>query len=168
MIEKIISGGQTGADLGGLKAAIKLGIKTGGLAPKGFKNENGDNPEFSTLYGLSQAHKDDYSYRTAANVRGSHATVIFSTNSKSPGTKLTIKTCEVSGKPFVLINPFASDASDMLTSFLASVYVRYGRNFILNVAGNRESKSPGIGKCVEELLTQKSNLIIAKNSGKNY
>lgn len=152
MIEKIISGGQTGADLGGLKAAKKLGIKTGGLAPKGYKTEIGNNPELSTVFGLAAAPTDDYNYRTAANVRGSHATVVFATNAKSPGTKLTIKTCEASGKPFILINPFASDASVLLTTFLAGVYARYDRSLILNVAGNRESKSPGIESCVENLL----------------
>ncbi len=152
MIEKIISGGQTGADLGGLKAAKKLSIKTGGLAPKGYKTEIGSNPELFTVYGLAAASTEDYSYRTAANVRASHATVIFATNAKSPGTKLTIKTCEAGGKPFILINPFASDASALFTTFLAGVFARYGRNLILNVAGNRESKSPGIEKCVENLL----------------
>ena len=152
MIEKIISGGQTGADLGGLKAAKKLGIKTGGLAPKGYKTEIGNNPELSTVFGFAAAPTDDYSYRTVANVRGSHATVIFATNAKSPGTKLTIKTCEAGGKPFILINPFATDASVLLKIFFAGVYARYGRKFILNVAGNRESKSPGIESCVEVLI----------------
>lgn len=152
MIEKIISGGQTGADLGGLKAAKKLSIKTGGLAPKGYKTEIGSNLELSTLYGLAAAPTDDYSYRTAANVRASHATVIFATNAKSPGTKLTIKTCEAGGKPFILINPFEADASSLLTAFIAGAYARYGKKIILNVAGNRESKSPGIENCVEDLI----------------
>ena len=152
MIVKIISGGQTGADLGGLRAAKILGIKTGGLAPKGYKTESGSNPELFTVYGLTAAGTDDYAYRTAANVRGSHATVIFATNVKSPGTRLTIKTCEAGGKPFILINPFAADASTLLTNFLTDAYNRFGRNLILNVAGNRESKSPGIETRVEEIV----------------
>lgn len=152
MIEKIISGGQTGADLGGLKAAKKLGIKTGGLAPKGYKTEIGSNPELFTVYGLAAASTEDYGYRTAANVRASHATVIFATNAKSPGTKLTVKTCEAGGKPFLLINPFEVDASSLLTAFIAGAYARYGSKIILNLAGNRESKSPGIESCVEDIL----------------
>jgi hypothetical protein len=157
MIEKIISGGQTGADLGGLKAALKLGLKTGGLAPRGFKTENGPNPDLFSVYGLGQAPTDDYSYRTAANVRASHATVVFATKASSPGTKLTIKTCEASGKPFIVLNPFASDASVLLTKFIAGVYLRYGRNLILNVAGNRESKSAGIESRVEYILINNLN-----------
>jgi hypothetical protein len=35
----IISGGQTGADQGGLFAAEILKIKTGGYAPKGYRTE---------------------------------------------------------------------------------------------------------------------------------
>ena len=35
MLEKIISGGQTGADQAALDAAIKLGIPHGGWIPKG-------------------------------------------------------------------------------------------------------------------------------------
>lgn len=41
MIEKIVSGGQTGADQGGLEAAEELGIPTGGWAPAGYYTEQG-------------------------------------------------------------------------------------------------------------------------------
>lgn len=36
---KIISGGQTGADMGGLEAAREYGFPTGGYAPKGWMTE---------------------------------------------------------------------------------------------------------------------------------
>ncbi len=152
MIEKIISGGQTGADLGGLKAAKKAGVKTGGVAPKGFKTENGSNPKLLSIYGLGAAPNEDYKYRTMANVRASHATLIFATNSKSPGTKLTIQTCKDSGKAFLLINPFNEDATKMVLEFIKNIFRRYERKLIINIAGNRESKSPGIENCVENLL----------------
>ena len=38
---KIVSGGQTGADRGGLEAAIHLGLDWGGWAPKGWRAEDG-------------------------------------------------------------------------------------------------------------------------------
>ena len=41
MIKKIISGGQTGADRGGLLAGRHLGIETGGTAPPDFITEVG-------------------------------------------------------------------------------------------------------------------------------
>lgn len=40
----IISGGQTGADQGGLDAGKALGLKTGGLMPKGWRTEAGPRP----------------------------------------------------------------------------------------------------------------------------
>jgi hypothetical protein len=36
MIERVISGGQTGADQAGWRAARAAGIPTGGFMPKGF------------------------------------------------------------------------------------------------------------------------------------
>ena len=41
MIRKIISGGQTGADLAALDVAVKLGIPHGGWIPKGRITEKG-------------------------------------------------------------------------------------------------------------------------------
>ncbi|HPN84875.1 MAG TPA: putative molybdenum carrier protein, partial [Victivallales bacterium] len=43
-IVKIVSGGQTGADRGGLDAAIALGIPHGGYCPKGRLAEDGTVP----------------------------------------------------------------------------------------------------------------------------
>jgi hypothetical protein len=39
MLERVISGGQTGADQGGLRAARACGIPTGGWAPRGWLTE---------------------------------------------------------------------------------------------------------------------------------
>ncbi len=47
MIECCISGGQSGADFGGLLAAKRCGIPTGGKIPKGFLTENGPKPELA-------------------------------------------------------------------------------------------------------------------------
>ena len=41
---KIVSGGQTGVDLGALKAAKISGVNTGGCLPKGCKIESGSDP----------------------------------------------------------------------------------------------------------------------------
>ena len=38
---KIVSGAQTGVDLGGLLAAIELGLEWGGWVPKDWRTENG-------------------------------------------------------------------------------------------------------------------------------
>ncbi|MFC1451929.1 YpsA SLOG family protein [Verrucomicrobiota bacterium] len=41
MISKIVSGGQTGADVGGLDAAMYCGLPHGGWCPKGRRQEKG-------------------------------------------------------------------------------------------------------------------------------
>ena len=47
MLERVISGGQTGADQAGWRAARAFGIPTGGAMPKGFLTEDGPCPEFA-------------------------------------------------------------------------------------------------------------------------
>jgi hypothetical protein len=153
MVSKIISGGQTGADLGGLKAALVLGIKTSGRAPKGFKTEVGQNLDLKTIFGLTEDASDDYAKRTLANISSSDATLIFASNSKSPGTKLTIKNCETQKKPYLLIDPSSLNAVDLTLKFLQKQTLHFSRKVTLNIAGNRESKSPGIQEKVISILT---------------
>ena len=64
-IIKIVSGGQTGADRGGLEAAIYCGVPHGGWCPKGRKAEDGHIPG---KYNLREMDTADYLARTKANV----------------------------------------------------------------------------------------------------
>jgi len=148
---KVISGGQTGADLGGLKAAKASGIQTGGLIPSGFLTEVGPRPEYGPLYGLIQHPSNRYEPRTVANVLNSDGTIIFSSNFGSPGSKLTMEACGRAPKPMKLIDVRSSgeNAVDDVVAWLQENNIR-----TLNVAGNRESKSPGIEKFVETFLIE--------------
>jgi hypothetical protein len=76
MLEKIITGGQTGADQAAWRAARVYGLPTGGWLPKGFLTEDGPRPEFATLYGAQEMPTDSYRARTEQNVRDSHGTVV--------------------------------------------------------------------------------------------
>ena len=138
---KIISGGQTGADMGGLLAAKELGIETGGTAASRYLTEKGSNYELFNEYGLTCF--GSYHERTWENVKDSEATIIFG-HTSSPGSKLTIRCCTTQGKP-LLINPNEKE----LAEFLQEHQVK-----ILNIAGNRESKSPGIEQSVKEFLVE--------------
>ena len=73
---KIVSGGQTGVDRGGLQAAIDLGLDWGGWAPKGWRAENGTIPP---LYRekMREHASANYLGRTRRNVVDSHATLII-------------------------------------------------------------------------------------------
>src|SRR5215471_5688537 len=68
MIERTISGGQTGADQGGLRAAKTLGIPTGGWAPRGRMTEDGSAEELLRSFGLREFSQPGYPPRTRANV----------------------------------------------------------------------------------------------------
>src|SRR4051812_38794183 len=56
----VISGGQTGADIGALRAAKALGIATGGYAPLGWRTETGERPSLGIDYGLVESDSADY------------------------------------------------------------------------------------------------------------
>ena len=58
MIQKIVSGGQTGADRAALDFAIKHNIPYGGWVPKGRKTEDGTLPE---QYHLHEMPTGEYS-----------------------------------------------------------------------------------------------------------
>lgn len=133
-VTKIISGGQTGADQAGLRAGRMLGIKTGGTAPPEFMTETGPNLALKE-FNLAEGEHDPYIYpkRTRKNVIDSDGTILFG-NVASPGCRLTIKCCQELNKPYA-INP----DSRTLVQFVHSNNIT-----VLNVAGNRESKSPGI------------------------
>ncbi len=146
MLRKIISGGQTGADQGGLEAGRQLGLETGGIAPAGFYTEKGRNPDLLKGYGLIEGPKgstiaDDYRIRTAMNVRDSDATVLFG-NPTSPGSKLTVRSCRDYGRA-CLINPTLAEVKDVARTIE-----------VLNVAGNRESRQPGIYNSTVEFLVE--------------
>lgn len=136
---KIISGGQTGADMGGLLAAKELGLETGGTASGGYRTEVGTNLDLRDIYDLSQF--GSYPERTYRNVIGSDATVIFG-DIAEPGSKLTAKLCRDLTKPFWINPPTLT-----FLKFLIEHQVE-----VLNVAGNRESKYPGIEEKVRKFL----------------
>lgn len=140
--EKIISGGQTGADMGGLLAAQDLGIRTGGWAPKGYLTENGSNPTLRE-YGLIQHSSPNYPPRTRMNIIACGVTVIFG-NIASPGSKLAIGMCKEDNIPYIL-NPDAEELRE---------FCRLNAAKIVNIAGNRESKRPGIEERMREIVRE--------------
>jgi hypothetical protein len=145
-LQKIISGGQTGADIAGLKFAKQIGISTGGSAPQNYLTESGSKPELKTLYGLKEI-QGGYDDRTFQNVKDADGTVIFA-EKMSDGSVLTIQFCINQNKPF-MVNPSEED----FVQWLADNNTR-----ILNVAGNRESISPGIENRVIKFLSSTIDL----------
>ncbi len=97
MIEKIISGSQTGADRAALDWAIEHGIPHGGWCPKGRLAE--DCP-IDARYQLQETPGSSYLQRTEWNVRDADGTVIFSiTSGLSGGSKKTLDLAKKHNKP---------------------------------------------------------------------
>src|SRR5690606_40779974 len=92
ILRKIISGGQQGADFGGLLAGKDLNLETGGTAPKDYRTENGSNYKLIE-FGLKEHSSFEYPPRTKQNVQDSDGTIIFG-RLESPGSILTYNLCK--------------------------------------------------------------------------
>lgn len=150
MIERIVSGAQTGADQGGLYAAQILDIPTGGYAPRGWLTEQGPMRELMQSFGLVECKVGGYAVRTAMNVAESDGTVVFG-KINSPGSKLTIGACVTSKKPCLVLEwPWVMMARKAyMVEWLLKNKIK-----VLNCAGNRESVNPGICQAVCEFMVE--------------
>ena len=140
-IARIRSGGQTGADRGGLDAAREAGIPICGWCPAGGQAEDmPDAPGVRSPYPeLVETPSAGYMQRTAWNVRDSHATLVVSPDGVEPesGTSATIDFAHAYGRPCFVVEREEDVAR--ASSWLDSL----GRGLTLNVAGPRGSKIPG-------------------------
>ena len=139
---KIISGGQTGADRGALEAAKEWGIETGGFAPRGYLTESGNDLSLKD-FGLVDSGLW-YPERTELNAKGSDITIWFGRSIDYAGMNATKRACKKHGKPFF----------DVSTMFAADIRELIKGKEIINVAGNRESKSPGIQEYVRKIMCE--------------
>lgn len=147
MIEKIISGGQTGADIAALRIAKSLGIKTGGWMPLGFRTLDGDKPEYGDEYGMWEHSEHGYPPRTYMNVLESDGTVRFAFNFDSPGERCTLKAIQRYNKSYFDVNISPAQREnymDMLPNpaHLAA-WLDENSIKVLNVAGNADKNIQG-------------------------
>lgn len=153
---RIVSGGQTGADQGGWLAAVDAGLQIGGWMPRGFLTEDGPRPEFATLYGAREHPSEKYPPRTFANAREADATAWFG-RGDSRWFACTERAAE--GKPFFVVATRSVRPAEM-ADFLEGHGVE-----VLNVAGNRESISPGICERVRAFLGEVIAELRARHPG---
>lgn len=147
-LEKIISGGQTGADRAALDAAIERGLQAGGWVPKGRLAEDGAIPARYT--GLVETWSSDPAVRTVRNVDDSDATLIVSHGPPAGGSLLTLEAARRDRKPVLHldIHQLAPDlAAARCREWLAEVDPA-----VLNVAGPRASEDVTIFAEVTALL----------------
>lgn len=152
-VSRIISGGQTGADRGGLLAAHDLGIARGGLASAGWRSEDFEIPQWFRT-GMTQSGSESYRVRTRANVEASGGTLIvsFGPLPHDSGSMLTAKLARTLVKPCLHLwvwpdGHFHSVGGARLRTWLEAHAI-----VTLNVAGPRESREPGIQEATRAAL----------------
>lgn len=151
-IDRIVSGGQTGADRAALDFAINNGIPYGGWCPKGGWAEDMTNPPglLGAYPHLRETPTGDVQQRTIWNVRDSDGTLIFTRapHVHSPGTALTKEAAMRLCRPCMVVDVAEPSASPVTAGFLE----RLPQAATLNIAGPRESEAPGIYREVRALL----------------
>jgi len=143
-LQIIISGGQTGVDRAALDVGLELGIPIGGYCPEGRRSEDG---KILEKYPLIETDSSNYGIRTEKNVIESDRTFVLNVGQVSSGTAYTIKMAKRNKKPFLVVQLDGDVSCEVVLNCLATKKIE-----VLNVAGPRESKIPGIHRQALEFL----------------
>lgn len=147
-LEKIVAGGQTGADRAAWDAAIEAGIATGGFVPGGRMAEDGPIP--GNYPGLIETESADPAERTRLNVAQSDATLLFKHGPPAGGSRLTAELAKEYKKPLLHIDFALVPGEAGIES--AADWLRSNEIGVLNIAGPRASEDPFIYDAVREFL----------------
>lgn len=142
--ERIVSGGQTGVDRAALDVAMGIGIPHGGWCPRGRLAEDGRIPD---RYLLEETEAADYPTRTEKNVVDSDGTLILCRGEPTGGTDFTRRVAERRRKPLWIVDLDVLGDPDAIRRWIREQGIA-----VLNVAGPRESQSPGIGEAAYQFL----------------
>jgi len=136
VIRKIVSGGQTGVDRAALDFALARQIPCGGWCPRGRIAEDGT---IAAHYPLRETPDREYRQRTQYNVRDSDGTLILNSGPMDGGTAATSGYARDLNKPYLILDLDSVIDLDEVRNWLLRNQIR-----VLNIAGPRESKVPGI------------------------
>ena len=136
MMAKIISGGQTGVDRAALDVGLALGLAVGGWCPRGRRAEDGRIPD---CYPLVETPERNYQTRTRRNIEDSDGTLILNLGKLDGGTALTVAHARQIGQPCLVVALEEGIEPATFRDWLAAHHIT-----VLNVAGPRESKRPGV------------------------
>ena len=149
---EIISGGQAGADLGGIDFTLKHQIKCKANTHKNFVPKNNETiPPEVPIFIVSQ----DTSYRglkerTLFNVQTSDLTLIIHEEplKQTKGSLLTRKLCKSNSKPFLTID--INDSPEIVD--LSTYFNSCPKHFTLNIAGQRTLKRADVVKLLDGIF----------------
>jgi hypothetical protein len=146
-VKKIISGGQTGADLAALDFAIKYSLPHGGWISKGRKAEAKPLPD---KYQLQEIPTASFAERTEKNILESEGTLIFSRGTPTGGTAYTLQMAKKHKRPCRHIDVhlgLSFDNASLIVSWIEAHKIE-----VLNIEGPRESEVPDIYEEVFRIL----------------
>jgi hypothetical protein len=146
IIQKIVSGGQTGVDRAALDVAMELGIPCGGWCPKGRLAMDGVIPSW---YPLQETQSADYAERTRLNVLDSDGTLILNVGKLTGGTAYTVDVASQNAKPFIVVQIDASPDPGAVIDWITQHDIH-----ALNVVGPRETEQAGIHTLASDFLIQ--------------
>ena len=145
MIQKVVTGGQTGVEQAAWAAARREGIATGGYMSGGFLTEDGPAPRLGALYGAIEFPFDD-ARRTCVNLRRADGLFWFGDPDSSEARE-TFAACRELARPFLTLDPGffrAAVGRGGLAERVRDGDPRRGRR--------PRRRSPGIGPRVEAFL----------------
>lgn len=168
MIEKVISGGQTGADIAGLRAAVTAGIPTGGFMPMGYRTLDGFRPEYEFEYNMIAIDTASYAERTRLNVMQSDCTVRFAYDFSTPGERCTMAAIRGYAKPYmdVWVTTKGYPSIDALNKLVD--WLRINDFKIVNIAGNSERRMQGMEDAVYKFLVPVFERVNYGDAGLEY
>lgn len=133
----VVTGGQTGVDRAAMDIALKQGLPLEGYCPRGRLAEDGP---IAIHYPLRETDSANPAERTLINVKISQGTLILYNSQPDKGTEYTKYCCIRNNNPFLEIHLNAASQDIAKTiHWLKSSDIQK-----LNIAGPRESESPGI------------------------
>jgi hypothetical protein len=146
---RVRSGCQSGVDLGAIKAAKYSGIEiTYCYMIKNYMTEYGPRPEYKEMYNAVELNTNDYPVRTRRNVQESDLTVWFLKDDDSLGYRCTLRACLEYEKPMFIVEEGKTTPKGL------ALFILYKKYRVINFAGSRESKQPGIEQRVENFCNR--------------
>jgi len=164
---KIISGGQTGVEIGALQGVLEHNrkketshkISTGGSMMRNFMTEKRSSPQYAHIFGLTDCDSLAESTKDYRNIANSEVTLLVTTDADSVKCRSIQRRCNIVGKECYIY-----DINEDMSISLFRPILDYK---VINVTGDPESQSPGIKNLttvlVKALLTINELLITHEN-----